>query len=221
MAISLSKGGVISLAKESGPAPLDNVLVGLGWDPADTGAPFDLDASVFLTDSWSRCVTDSDFVFYGNKVHNSGAVTHCGDSMTGVGDGDDEQILIRIVNQSDNRELARFSLSQGATGQDCLIFAELERQEADWTFHAIGDFTPGGLGGALAAHGTHFAAGSIKCLHIRWGCHPFPERIHGSSIESFTLILLVLSRVATGQSHHIPDLVGLIRFDAGTIHLGR
>ena len=189
MAISLSKGGVISLAKESGPAPLDNVLVGLGWDPADTGAPFDLDASVFLTDSWSRCVTDSDFVFYGNKVHNSGAVTHCGDSMTGVGDGDDEQILmtlskvpsavvrlrvvvsiheaasrgqhfglvanafIRIVNESDNRELARFSLSQGATGQDCLIFAELERQEANWTFHAIGDFTPGGLGGALAAHG--------------------------------------------------------------------
>ena len=136
MAISLSKGGVISLAKESGPAPLDNVLVGLGWDPADTGAPFDLDASVFLTDSWSRCVTDSDFVFYGNKVHNSVA-----------------NAFIRIVNESDNRELARFSLSQGATGQDCLIFAELERQEADWTFHAIGDFTPGGLGGALAAHG--------------------------------------------------------------------
>ncbi|MFN8099438.1 MAG: TerD family protein [Dermatophilaceae bacterium] len=189
MAINLSKGNVISLAKESGPAPLDRILLGLGWDPADTGAPFDLDASVFLTDSWGRCATDGDFVFYGSKVHYSGAVTHCGDNLTGDGDGDDEQILavlsqlpasidrlrvavsiheaaargqhfgqvsnafIRIVNQSDNRELARFSLSEGATGQDCLTFAELFREGEDWRFRAIGDFNLGGLAGALAAHG--------------------------------------------------------------------
>ncbi|MBK6887957.1 MAG: TerD family protein [Tetrasphaera sp.] len=189
MAINLSKGSVVSLAKESGPAPLDHILIGLGWDPTDTGAPFDLDASVFLTDSWGRCATDGDFVFYGNKVHYSGAVTHCGDNLTGEGDGDDEQVLatlsqlpptierlrvavsiheaasrgqhfglvnnafIRVVNQADNRELARFSLTQGATGQDCLVFGELFRDGAEWHFRAIGDFTPGGLAGALAAHG--------------------------------------------------------------------
>lgn len=189
MAISLSKGSVISLAKESGPAPLDRILIGLGWDPAETPSPFDLDASVFLTDSWGHCPTDGDFVFYGNKVHYSGAVTHCGDSLTGEGDGDDEQILavlsqlppsierlriavsiheaaaraqhfgqvsnafIRIVNQHDNRELARFSLTQGAAGQDSLTFAELFREGPEWHFRAIGEFNAGGLAGALAAHG--------------------------------------------------------------------
>ncbi|GAA1753365.1 TerD family protein [Nostocoides vanveenii] len=189
MAINLSKGSVISLAKESGPAPLDRILIGLGWDPADTGVAFDLDASVFLTDSWGRCQSDADFVFYGSKVHYSGSVTHQGDNLTGDGDGDDEQILavltqvppaierlriavsihdaaaraqhfglvsnafIRIVNQSDNRELARFTLSEGAGGQDSLTFAELFRDGADWRFRAIGEFNLGGLAGALAAHG--------------------------------------------------------------------
>ncbi|MDR2456797.1 MAG: TerD family protein, partial [Deltaproteobacteria bacterium] len=44
MAISLSKGGNVSLSKE---APgLKAVLVGLGWDARATdGADFDLDAS--------------------------------------------------------------------------------------------------------------------------------------------------------------------------------
>jgi tellurium resistance protein TerD len=47
MAISLNKGGRLSLSKE---APgLTKVLVGLGWDARATdGADFDLDASAFL-----------------------------------------------------------------------------------------------------------------------------------------------------------------------------
>ncbi|MEI2775760.1 MAG: TerD family protein [Tetrasphaera sp.] len=189
MAINLSKGGVVSLSKESGPAPLDRIMIGLGWDPAQASVEFDLDASVFLTDSWGRCASDGDFVFYGSKVHYSGAVTHCGDSRTGEGEGDDEEILavlsqvpaqverlrvvvsiheaagrgqhfgqvhnafIRVVNQSDNRELARFSLTDGAAGQDCLIFGELFREGTEWHFRAIGDFNMGGLAGALSAHG--------------------------------------------------------------------
>lgn len=189
MAINLSKGGVVSLTKESGPAPLDRILIGLGWDPAQTEAAFDLDASVFLTDTWGRCASDGDFVFYGSKVHYSGSVTHCGDSRTGEGEGDDEEILavlsqvpaqvhrlrivvsiheaagrgqhfgqvhnafIRIVNQSDDRELARFSLSDGAAGQDCLVFGELFREGPEWHFRAIGDFNLGGLAGALSSHG--------------------------------------------------------------------
>ena len=47
MAVSLSKGGNVSLSKE---APgLTGVTVGLGWDSRATdGAAFDLDASVFI-----------------------------------------------------------------------------------------------------------------------------------------------------------------------------
>ncbi|TAG13075.1 MAG: alpha/beta fold hydrolase [Rhodobacterales bacterium] len=47
MAISLSKGGNVSLSKE---APgLDRIMVGLGWDVRATdGQDFDLDASAFV-----------------------------------------------------------------------------------------------------------------------------------------------------------------------------
>ena len=47
MAISLSKGGNVSLSKTD--PSLKNVLVGLGWDARPTaGADFDLDASAFM-----------------------------------------------------------------------------------------------------------------------------------------------------------------------------
>jgi len=47
MAISLSKGGRLSLSKE---APgLSKIQIGLGWDERATdGSEYDLDASVFL-----------------------------------------------------------------------------------------------------------------------------------------------------------------------------
>ena len=47
MAVSLQKGGSVSLSKE---APgLSDIVVGLGWDPRATdGTEFDLDASVFM-----------------------------------------------------------------------------------------------------------------------------------------------------------------------------
>ena len=47
MAISLNKGGRLSLSKEA--PDLKKALIGLGWDPRATdGAAFDLDASAFL-----------------------------------------------------------------------------------------------------------------------------------------------------------------------------
>jgi len=92
MAISLSKGGNVSLSKE---APgLDAIMVGLGWDVRATdGKDFDLDASAFLLTADGKVRSDNDFVFYNNK--NVGdAVIHQGDNRTGEGDGDDEQIKI-------------------------------------------------------------------------------------------------------------------------------
>lgn len=92
MAISLSKGGNVSLSKE---APgLDEIMVGLGWDVRSTdGADFDLDASAFLLNAVGKVRSDSDFCFYNNK-DVGGAVIHQGDNRTGEGEGDDEQIKI-------------------------------------------------------------------------------------------------------------------------------
>jgi tellurium resistance protein TerD len=95
MAVSLSKGGNVSLSKE---APgLKNVVVGLGWDPRATdGQEFDLDASVFVCGENGKVRSDVDFIFYNNKTGADGSIEHMGDNRTGEGEGDDEQVKIDL-----------------------------------------------------------------------------------------------------------------------------
>ncbi len=96
MPVNLQKGQKVSLTK--GNPGLKNVIVGLGWDvnQFDTGADFDLDAAAFLLSDSGKAASSDDFVFYGNLKHASGSVQHMGDNLTGVGDGDDEQIRIDL-----------------------------------------------------------------------------------------------------------------------------
>lgn len=95
MAVSLSKGGNVSLSKE---APgLRKVNVGLGWDTRVTdGSAFDLDASVFILTDTGKVRSDADFVFYNNKNGAGGAVVHQGDNTTGEGAGDDEVVAVSL-----------------------------------------------------------------------------------------------------------------------------
>ncbi len=95
MAVSLSKGGNVSLSKE---APgLKTIRVGLGWDTRVTdGSAFDLDASVFILTEAGKVRSDSDFVFYNNAKGADGAVAHQGDNTTGEGDGDDEVVVVSL-----------------------------------------------------------------------------------------------------------------------------
>ncbi len=96
MAISLKKGQKVDLMKTN--PGLKNILIGLGWDinKYDGGKDFDLDSSAFLLDANGKVRSDADFVFYGNLKHESGAVEHLGDNLTGAGEGDDEQIKIDL-----------------------------------------------------------------------------------------------------------------------------
>lgn len=96
MAVSLSKGGNVSLTKE---APgLTEVVVGLGWDPRVTdGTEFDLDASVFILGDNGKVLNDGSFVFYNNKTSPDGNVVHQGDNRSGAGDGDDEQVNVNLA----------------------------------------------------------------------------------------------------------------------------
>lgn len=95
MAVSLQKGGNVSLAKE---APgMTKILIGLGWDERATdGAGFDLDASVFLLSDSGKVRADNDFIFYNNLTSSCGSVVHQGDNRTGEGDGDDEAIKVDL-----------------------------------------------------------------------------------------------------------------------------
>lgn len=96
MAVSLSKGGNVSLSKE---APgLSEIVVGLGWDPRVTdGTEFDLDASVFITGESGKVLTDTSFIFYNNKASADGSVEHQGDNRCGQGEGDDEQVNVKLT----------------------------------------------------------------------------------------------------------------------------
>ena len=97
MPISLQKGQKVSLTK--GNPGLTKVVVGLGWDvnAFDSGSAFDLDAAAFLLGAGGKCPTERDFIFYGNLKHNTGAVEHMVDNLTGEGDGDDEQIMVDLA----------------------------------------------------------------------------------------------------------------------------
>lgn len=95
MAVSLSKGGNVSLSKE---APgVESLLIGLGWDARSTdGVDFDLDASCFILSESGKVRSDSDFIFYNNLKSVCGGVEHTGDNLTGAGDGDDEALLVEL-----------------------------------------------------------------------------------------------------------------------------
>ena len=96
MAINLQKGQKVDLTK--GNPRLSKLIVGLGWDTNkyDGGADFDLDAAAFLLGDNGKVPSDSDFIFYSNLQHSSGAVVHTGDNLTGEGDGDDEVIKVDL-----------------------------------------------------------------------------------------------------------------------------
>jgi len=95
MAVTLSKGGNVSLSKVD--PSLKNVKIGLGWDTRSTdGQDFDLDASAFLLTDAGKVRGDNDFIFYNNLKSSDGSVTHTGDNRTGEGDGDDESLIIEL-----------------------------------------------------------------------------------------------------------------------------
>ncbi len=96
MAISLQKGQKVDLTKTN--PGLTKIIVGLGWDTNkyDGGKDFDLDAAAFMLADSGKVASDQDFIFYGNKSHNSSSVMHMGDNLTGAGEGDDEQIKVDL-----------------------------------------------------------------------------------------------------------------------------
>lgn len=125
MAINLVKGQTIDLRKnDKGEAfDLSKVTMGLGWDvrQKNTGflgklfgpkeEEFDLDAIAFLLDendkilSLGRTVNqngrqiglfEGDVIFFNSMRHPSGNIWLTGDNRTGAGDGDDEQIIVKL-----------------------------------------------------------------------------------------------------------------------------
>lgn len=95
--IQLIKGQTIDLTK--GRSGLTNVIVGLGWDPAETGGKqgnIDCDASALLLNPDGKLTRKSNLVWFHNQHSACHSVVHTGDNLTGEGEGDDEQIRVNL-----------------------------------------------------------------------------------------------------------------------------
>ncbi|WP_024793252.1 TerD family protein [Tomitella biformata] len=61
---------------------------------------------------------------------------------------------IRVVNQADNSELARYDLSEDASTETAMVFGELYRNGSDWKFRAVGQGYASGLSGIARDFGV-------------------------------------------------------------------
>ena len=111
---------------------LSSVTIGLGWDvrkPESGGflgklfgggeePEYDLDAIAFVLDKNGKVANmghdkhaqdgrtirmfEGDVIYYNSMKHLSGNIWLTGDNRTGAGDGDDEQIIVKLDSLSDN-----------------------------------------------------------------------------------------------------------------------
>ncbi|MFG2140350.1 TerD family protein [Streptomyces sp. NPDC048650] len=63
--------------------------------------------------------------------------------------------FIRVVNQADGVELARYDLSEDASTETAMVFGELYRNGAEWKFRAVGQGYASGLAGIAADFGVN------------------------------------------------------------------
>jgi tellurium resistance protein TerD len=63
--------------------------------------------------------------------------------------------FIRVVNESDGRELTRFDLSEDASTETALVFGELYRRGPEWKFRAVGQGYASGLAGIARDYGVN------------------------------------------------------------------
>ncbi len=71
--------------------------------------------------------------------------------------GQVQNAYIRIVNETDNAEIARFDLSEDASTETAMVFGEVYRHGSDWKFRAVGQGYASGLAGIARDYGVNVA----------------------------------------------------------------
>jgi tellurium resistance protein TerD len=62
---------------------------------------------------------------------------------------------IRVINQGDGQELARYDLTEDASSETAMIFGELYRYGGEWKFRAVGQGYASGLRGIALDFGVN------------------------------------------------------------------
>lgn len=65
--------------------------------------------------------------------------------------------FIRIVNQADNSEIARYDLTEDAATETAMVFGEIYRSFGEWKFRAVGQGYASGLKGIAQDFGVNVA----------------------------------------------------------------
>lgn len=68
--------------------------------------------------------------------------------------GQVSKAFIRVVNDGDGSELARYDLSEDASTETAMVFGELYRNGAEWKFRAVGQGYASGLAGIAQDFGV-------------------------------------------------------------------
>jgi tellurium resistance protein TerD len=63
--------------------------------------------------------------------------------------------FIRVINQADQAELARYDLSEDASTETAMVFGELYRNNDEWKFRAVGQGYSAGLAGIARDFGVN------------------------------------------------------------------
>ena len=63
--------------------------------------------------------------------------------------------FIRVVNGADNVELTRYDLTEDASTETAMVFAEIYRNGAEWKFRAVGQGYASGLAGIAKDFGVN------------------------------------------------------------------
>ncbi len=91
----------INLNEQDGTVKI--LRVAAGWDLKEfDGENIDVDLSCFLLDKNGQTREDEDFIFYNNLKSADLAVRHLGDNRDGMGETDDEAIIVDISALSYN-----------------------------------------------------------------------------------------------------------------------
>ncbi|WP_369175032.1 TerD family protein [Streptomyces sp. R28] len=160
------------------PVPTTALRVELGWR-SGPGVP-DADASALLLVG-GKVRSDSDFVFYNQPVHSSGAVRHEGKrdvggrvtdcllvdlarvepaietvilaaSADGGAFGQVPDLCIEVKDAAQGTVVARFD-STGATVETAFVLGEFYRRQGAWKFRAVGQGYSSGLEGLATDYG--------------------------------------------------------------------
>lgn len=63
--------------------------------------------------------------------------------------------FIRVVNQANNQEIARYDLTEDASTETAMVFGEVYRSGQDWKFRAVGQGWQSGLSGIARDYGVN------------------------------------------------------------------